>query len=330
MDPTQVDPGPASRAADPLADERDRLRRQQEALDAERARLAERRAILVERERRLEALEGDANVQTAAPDSATEPRIDLEAGAATADEVEPDEVAPGDPDSSADADPDLPTHEGAPQDAPAPLEPTSPEPAVAHSEFDPEIDSEDLPPASEAAVRSLEPGRLLEIEILDTLSSRTHRVGDTFDARLVQELRAEDGTLLVPAGAPVVGEVTHVVPLKRVGGRAELDVAFTQLVLATGEPVSIRATFVAQGKDKRRDKRKIAGAAIVGAILGRILGDGAEGAVKGAAAGAAAGTAVVARAKGKDAVLPAGETVAIQLEEVVTVAVEYSGPADPE
>ena len=73
------------------------------------------------------------------------------------------------------------------------------------------------------------------------------------------------------------------------------------------------------------------GATIAGAILGRVLGGkGGENAVLGAAAGAAAGSAAVARGKGKDAVIPAGERVALQLEEVVTVQVDYGGTVDPE
>ncbi|MFQ5525342.1 MAG: hypothetical protein ACE5GX_03700 [Thermoanaerobaculia bacterium] len=180
----------------------------------------------------------------------------------------------------------------------------------------------------ETVQASLQPGRLLEIEILETLTSRDSRVGDTFSARLVQDLRAEDGMLVVAAGAEVIGEVTHVKPLKSVGGRAALDIEFTHIVVSPTESIAISASFVELGADKRDDKKKIAGAAIVGAILGRVLGGDAEAAVAGAAAGAAIRTAVVARAKGKDAEIPAGEIVALQLEEVVTVEIEMTGPAD--
>ncbi len=174
---------------------------------------------------------------------------------------------------------------------------------------------------------SLMPGRLLEIEILETLTSRTSRAGDEFSARLVQDLKAEDGTLVVPAGAEVIGRVIRVEPLKSVGGQAALEVEFTHLVLSPTESIAISASLVELGANKRKDKKKIAGAAIVGAILGRVLGGDTEAVIGGAAAGAAAGTAAVARAKGKDAEIPAGEIVALQLEEVVTVTVEMKGPA---
>lgn len=177
---------------------------------------------------------------------------------------------------------------------------------------------------------SLRPGKVFEVEFLETISSQSSRVGDSFSGRLVQDLRAEDGTLVIPAGAKVVGEVTEVTPLKKVGGQASLGVEFTRIMAPTGEAVEIRASFAEMGVDKRKDKKKIIGAAVAGAILGRVIGGkGAENAVLGAAVGAAAGSAVVARGEGKDAEIRAGETVALQLEEVVTVEVEMTGPAEP-
>jgi hypothetical protein len=191
------------------------------------------------------------------------------------------------------------------------------------------IEDQELKTEPEFTKASLEPGRLLEIEFEETVSSATHRQGDTFSGSLVQDLTAEDGTLVVPAGAEVIGRVTRVTPLKRVGGRASIEVEFTHLVLSPTESIAISASFVELGTDKRKDKKRIAGAAIVGAILGRVLGgDGAESVLAGAAAGAAAGTAAVARAQGKDAELPAGQIVALQLEEVITVEVEMTGPVE--
>ncbi len=91
--------------------------------------------------------------------------------------------------------------------------------------------------------------------------------------------------------------------------------------------VGIRASFVELGADKRKDRKKVAAGAVAGAVLGHILGgDGSKNVLIGAAVGAAAGTAVVAGAKDKDAEIPAGEMVALQLEEVVTVEIRYGAP----
>jgi hypothetical protein len=194
-----------------------------------------------------------------------------------------------------------------------------------------------VPPSSSADLglqptwqrATLQPGQVFEVEIMETVSSRTHRLGDRFAARTVRDLRAEDGTLVIPAGAEVVGEVTEVTPLKALGGQASIAVEFTRMIAPSGEELEIRAGFLELGADRSGNKKKVIGAAVAGAILGRVLGGkGAENAVLGAVVGAAAGGAAVARARDKDAVIPAGEIVALQLEEVVTVEVEMTGPVD--
>ncbi len=48
----------------------------------------------------------------------------------------------------------------------------------------------------------------------------------------------------------------------------------------------------------------------------------------GAAVGAAATSAVVARARDKDAEIPAGEIITLRLEEVVTVEIRYGAVAE--
>ncbi|MCH7666728.1 MAG: hypothetical protein IH936_12455 [Acidobacteria bacterium] len=275
--------------------------RKEEALRQERARVAQRKAEAEARERRLAAKEKElenyeANLAFQEKELRDREAALEESTAVANDPVEPEILDEADPIQSI---------------------------ATASSEAQPESDR------PETVYASLEPGRLLEIEFKETVSSATHRQGDTFSARLVQDLTAEDGTLVVAAGTEVIGRVTRVTPLKRVGGRASIEIEFTHLVLSPTDTVAISASFVELGVDKRKDKKKIAGAAIVGAILGRILGgDGAEGILAGAAAGAAAGTIAVTRGEGKDAEIPRGQIVALQLEEVVTVEIRMTGPVD--
>ena len=90
---------------------------------------------------------------------------------------------------------------------------------------------------------SLEPGTVLEVEILDSLSSRHNRVGDTFTTRVARDLYAADGVLAVPAGSEILGRVVEVKPLRRVGGQASLGLELTHLVLSSGVTTEIRASF---------------------------------------------------------------------------------------
>lgn len=176
------------------------------------------------------------------------------------------------------------------------------------------------PSASEAAQR-LRPGTRFEVEITETISSASARVGDIVSTRLSNDIVDARGDVLVAAGTELRGRVTEVRPLRKVGGRAALGVVIDRIILPNGDEIEIRARLEEFGKDKRSDKFRIAGAAVAGAILGGIFGD-AEGAVAGAAAGAAAGTAAVAQAKGEEVELPAGLTLELELEEIVTVREE--------
>ena len=176
---------------------------------------------------------------------------------------------------------------------------------------------------------SLEPGTVLEVELLDSLSSRHNRVGDTFTTRVARDLYTADGVLAVPAGSEILGRVVEVRPLRRVGGQASLGLELTHLVLSSGVTTEIRASFTELGRNKKSDKKKILAAAAAGAILGQILGDKSSSTRIGAAVGAAAGTAIVASAKGQNVEIPAGEIIALRLDEVVTVTTRMVGLAAP-
>ncbi|HVS62203.1 MAG TPA: hypothetical protein VMT85_01745 [Thermoanaerobaculia bacterium] len=176
-----------------------------------------------------------------------------------------------------------------------------------------------------AALERLSAGAELELEIEDDLSSGTSTVGEVFQSRLTSDVLGPEGELIVPAGSVVWGRVVDVRPLRRVGGRATLELQFERLELPSGESVEVRASLLEQGRNKKKDKAKIVGGAIAGLILGRILGDG-ETAAAGAAVGAAAGTAAAISAEGREVELPAGTELSLVLEEVVTVTTRYGEP----
>jgi len=170
-------------------------------------------------------------------------------------------------------------------------------------------------------------GTTLEAELTRSVSSRTAAVGDTFRARVAQGVH-QDGLLAIPAGSELVGEVTEVSSLKRVGGQARLGLRFTDLVLPSGETVPISASFVEQGRSEtRRDAATIGGAAEGGAILGRILNQGnkTKGGVIGAIIGAAAGTAIASRTPGQDVTIAEGTTVSVRLDQSVEIRRRVSG-----
>jgi hypothetical protein len=293
-----------------IAVERERVAAAERALAEREARvLAQERALAVERERL--ALERQQE-ELAARDAELRERERL---LAQQSQLEPPlEPAVDDTDDTDDYEED--TAAAASTSSPAPVH----ERAVL-------VDRDFPAPAPRQVEASLRAGSVVEVEIQEPLTSRTAQVGDAFSTRVARDIRNEDGQVVIPVDSTIVGRVTEVTPLRKVGGQAALGLELTELVLPDDSRVAIRASFVELGKDKKGDKKKIAIAAAAGAVLGAILGHDAGGAAAGAAVGAAAGTAVVMTAKDQDVELAAGDLVAVRLEEVVTVKTGMAGLA---
>lgn len=165
-------------------------------------------------------------------------------------------------------------------------------------------------------------GTLLEVEFTEPVSSDGSFAGDRFATRILDDVYAGDGTLAVPAGSELVGEVVEARPTKRIGGRARLELSFNELVLPSGKRAPVAASFYEQGPRKtRRDAATIGGGAVAGAILGRILDKDA--AVWGAVVGAAAGTVIAAKRDGQEVEIPAGTVVTLQLDRPATVLARW-------
>ena len=299
-----------------LAAEEERLRQERQLQD-ERQRLAAEQAAAAERERQLAARERElrereaelARRQQELPTGETEATIVIEP-------AEPEPLP--EPTGNYEGNFDEPWRESQQAAGEETAEPTA--------ERDESLREEPAPP--EVALASVQAGERMEVQIVEPLTSQTARVGDTFSTRLVQDLRDSLGRVVIPAGSEVLGRVTEVTPYRRGGGPATLGVEFTDIVVSAEQTVGIRARFVELGADRKNNRKKVVAGAVVGAILGHILGgDGSKNVIIGAAAGAAAGGAVVANAKDRDAEIPAGQIIALELEEVVTVEIEYGAIA---
>jgi len=208
----------------------------------------------------------------------------------------------------------------------SPVPAPAPAPSAAESEAAsaPAADAgpEPAPAPRPRVAVTLPEGTTLDVEIAKTLSSATSKVGDTFRARVAEDV-VEDGEVAIPAGSEVVGEVTQAAPIaKKIGGQASLGLRFTDLILPSGETVPVSASLQRAGKNESgRDAATIGGAAAGGAILGNILnrGDRGRGSVIGALIGAVAGTAIAARTKGEEVEIAQGSVVRLQLDRAVRV-----------
>jgi type IV secretion system protein VirB10 len=177
--------------------------------------------------------------------------------------------------------------------------------------------------AAKETSETLTAGTEILTQLQNTVDTGHNKVGDKISLRTVEETRLQE-KVVVPAGATINGEVTHIDPAGRVAGGAELTLRFTELVMPDGKSYPISAVPLRlRGKgDAKESAIEIGGGAVLGGILGGIVGGGSGDVAKGAAVGAAAGTGVAVATKGDQIVLPAGQKIKVSLDTAVTIVVK--------
>ena len=161
--------------------------------------------------------------------------------------------------------------------------------------------------------------RTLHLTLDTPVHSETSHVGEPVHARLPEAIVVDD-VEVVPAGAAVHGEITHVNPSGKVKGRASLGLRFTEIE-AHGDSYDMSAGWFAEAKStKGKDAAKIGIGAGAGAVIGGLLG-GKKGALTGAAIGGGAGTALVLTTEGKPIAVGKGAPVNVRMAEAIEVRV---------
>lgn len=141
-------------------------------------------------------------------------------------------------------------------------------------------------------------------------------VGSPVTARVAQQIMSEEGEVLVPKGARVVGRVTEV---RKGRGREPglVGLRFDHLVLA-GERVPIEGEIVASdvpGDDRGVLEAITSKEALIGAAGGAVIGgvvEGLEGALVGGALGAGVGALISLGTGEREAELPAGTQLQVR------------------
>lgn len=173
-----------------------------------------------------------------------------------------------------------------------------------------------------ATAGELPSGSTLRVELDETLGEQS-QVGDEFSATVAHNVEGPGGSIVVPSGAKVYGEVTGVDRSERMGDPAAIRLHFTSLAF-NGDTYPLDAEVIATELTEERSKGDIArdvgiGAA-AGAILGAVIGGDAKGALIGGALGAGAGTAIALGTGDVDPELKAGTDIVLRTEDDVAVA----------
>ena len=180
-------------------------------------------------------------------------------------------------------------------------------------------------PAANAAVID-EVGAGTEIHAaLDTpLSSKTSKPGDRFTATVSDPVQANNGAVVIPAGARVEGEVAESEDEKTLAAlkdKPKLSLRFRDVVLPSGQTLPLTATLVSvhdnSSKNPRKsitESRKESAAIGAPSATRRSLG----GTIKGLAIGTLSGGGYVIATNGKDVHLPALAGMLIRVDQPVS------------
>jgi len=177
-------------------------------------------------------------------------------------------------------------------------------------------------PAAVAQPRSatLAAGTALKVRTTTTLSTDSHKAGDTFMTTLMEPL-VQGAWVIAREGATVEGRIIEADKGGCVEGVARLTIALDRLHTLDGQTVDISTqSMTVQAKTtKTKDATKVAIGTGIGAAVGAIAGGG-KGAAIGAGAGAGAGTAVVLSTRGDAAEIGSETPLTFELQSPVTVA----------
>src|SRR5436305_5132270 len=176
---------------------------------------------------------------------------------------------------------------------------------------------------------------------LDTpLSSKTSKVGDRFTATVAQDVKGVNGSVGVPAGSKLEGEVSEVEEgkmLPQLRGKGRLNLRFTDIVLPNGTraPVFLTLKNVTDTSGKRSSTsstssegevnshtgggtiaKDVGIGAGVGTVAGLIFGH----ALRGLAIGAIAGGGYVLATQGKDVEMPAKAGLVLNADSPINIS----------
>jgi hypothetical protein len=156
-------------------------------------------------------------------------------------------------------------------------------------------------------------GTVLEIRLIDAVSTARNQTGDRFQAVLDKDIVA-DGKVVAPRGSIVVGRLTEVERSGKVQGRAVMSLTLNEIRTAQNSYSIATNTITIEAHDtKERDAKTIGAGAGVGAVIGAIAG-GKKGAAIGAAVGGGAGTAGVLMTRGKEVEFDPEQKFSFRLE----------------
>jgi hypothetical protein len=179
------------------------------------------------------------------------------------------------------------------------------------------------PPVASAPL-TLPAGTAISASATDSITSQRNKVGETVTARISEDIRDQNGRVIIPAGSTAQFTITALAPAENKNathGTINLQLASITVrgreYPIGGSSTSVEHTLRGRGVTTG-DAAKVGAGAAAGAIAGRILG-GKKGTVIGGVVGAAVGTGVAVETADRDVVVAPGATISFSINQELVV-----------
>lgn len=186
--------------------------------------------------------------------------------------------------------------------------------------------AQNVPAPNTAVIDEVGAGTEIHAALDTPLSSKTSRPGDRFTATVSDPVLANNGVVVIPAGARVEGEVAESEDEKTLAAlkdKPKLSLRFRDVVLPSGQTLPLTATLVSVHDNSGKNSKKVITEGqndqgkysnTIGAATRRSLG----GHIKGLAIGTLSGGGYVIATNGKDVHLPALAGMLIRVDQPVS------------
>lgn len=178
-------------------------------------------------------------------------------------------------------------------------------------------------PAVAPAPLALPSGTTMRASMIDSITSRINKNRDIVSATIADDVKDENGRVIVPAGSIAKFSVHQIAPAENRSATDGILVLRLASINVRGReyPVTGRVSSVEHSLKGRGvgagDVAKVGGGAAAGAVAGRVLG-GKKGTVIGGIVGAAVGTGVAVETADRDIyVAPGAPIVWVLTQELV-------------
>lgn len=170
-------------------------------------------------------------------------------------------------------------------------------------------------------------GTPIHMKLETGVSTAANKVGDTFTGRVTADVQSA-GSIIIPVGSQIIGQVSRSVENRRYKGRPTLELRPQEVILPSGDRYQIAAVVTGVDKESgtkvdsegqikgggmdRRDKIEMAAGAGGGAAMGGLIARSGKGALWGAVIGGGAAIGYWL-SKTKSATLTAGTEIVMEL-----------------